>query len=68
MLKDIFDEEFFYFAHSYYLPANDFSTSITEYGVKISSSIEHNNFYGVQFHPEKSAGAGLKLIRNFIEL
>jgi imidazole glycerol-phosphate synthase subunit HisH len=60
--------EKFYFAHSYYLPENQYSTSITDNGIKFSASMEKENFYGVQFHPEKSADAGLKLLKNFIEL
>ncbi|HVO72975.1 MAG TPA: imidazole glycerol phosphate synthase subunit HisH, partial [Ignavibacteriaceae bacterium] len=58
----------FYFAHSYYLPENQYSTSTSDNGIKFSASMERENFYGVQFHPEKSADAGLKLLRNFIEL
>jgi len=60
--------ERFYFAHSFYLPENEFTTSISDNNIKFASSIEKVNYYGVQFHPEKSAEAGLKLLQNFIEL
>ncbi|MFZ1978702.1 MAG: imidazole glycerol phosphate synthase subunit HisH, partial [Bacteroidota bacterium] len=40
----------------------------TEYGMKFTSAARKNNFYGVQFHPEKSGQAGLHLLKNFVEL
>lgn len=58
----------FYFAHSYYIPLNEFTTAKTNYGVDFSSAFEKENFYGVQFHPEKSGTAGIRLIKNFLEL
>ncbi len=68
LLSDIKDEEFFYFAHSFYVPLNNFTTSTCNYGVNFSASIRYKNFYGVQFHPEKSAQQGTKIIKNFLEL
>jgi glutamine amidotransferase len=59
----------FYFLHSYaYESVDDYVTSICEYGTDIVASIEKDNIYGVQFHPEKSQKSGLKLLRNFLEL
>jgi len=60
--------EMFYFAHSYYLPLNIYATAITNHNIAFAASVESENFYGVQFHPEKSGNAGLKLLENFIEL
>ena len=60
--------EHFYFANSYYVPISKYTSSITDNNIKFSSSFEKDNFYGVQFHPEKSGEAGLKLLKNFIEL
>jgi len=60
--------ERFYFANSYYLPECPFTTSITNNEINFSASLEKDNFFGVQFHPEKSGDAGLKLLKNFIEL
>lgn len=60
--------ENFYFAHSYYVSVNEFTTSVTNHQTVFSSSIEKNNYYGVQFHPEKSGEAGLKLLKNFCML
>jgi glutamine amidotransferase len=59
----------FYFVHSYYcdgLPRDTIGT--TEYGITFTSVAKHKNFYGVQFHPEKSGEAGEQLLRNFLSL
>lgn len=68
LFKDIKTGEHFYFAHSYYVPVIKFTTSVTNNNIDFSASLEKGNFYGVQFHPEKSGDAGLKLLKNFIEL
>ncbi len=58
----------FYFSESYYLPENKFTTSIVTNGETFSASVERENAFGVQFHPEKSGEAGLSLLKNFINL
>ena len=68
LFKDIKSGEYFYFANSYYVPLTEYTIASTEYGTVFSSAINKNNFYGVQFHPEKSGKAGLKVLKNFIEL
>jgi imidazole glycerol-phosphate synthase subunit HisH len=60
--------ERFYFANSYYVPQTGYTTSVTQNDVVFSASLEKDNCYGVQFHPEKSGDAGLKVIKNFVEL
>lgn len=59
-----------YFVHSYYLQAADESivTATTEYGVKIHASVERGNVFACQFHPEKSSGVGMQILRNFVRL
>ena len=67
LFNNINEGEFFYFAHSFYVPVKDHSTSIGSYDVDFCASMEKDNFYGVQFHPEKSGPVGIQLIKNFIE-
>jgi imidazole glycerol phosphate synthase glutamine amidotransferase subunit len=57
----------FYFVHSYYVPEHHSAVATTSYGQKFSSAVERENVAGVQFHPEKSQEAGLKLLKNFID-
>jgi imidazole glycerol-phosphate synthase subunit HisH len=68
LLKGLEDEEF-YFMHSFEVVNYTNITSLTDYeGHKFVSSIQKGNIYGVQFHPEKSRDAGIRLFKNFIEL
>ncbi len=67
LFEGIPEGEQFYFAHSYYMPENDYSIASCEYGEKFSVAIKKDNFYGVQFHPEKSGKYGVQLLRNFVE-
>lgn len=68
LLKGLEEEEF-YFMHSYEVVNYTNITSLTDYaGHKFVSSIQKENIYGVQFHPEKSREAGIKLFKNFMEL
>jgi len=57
-----------YFVHSYYAPKNNYTTAITDYIQPYSSAMQKQNFYGVQFHPEKSAAAGEQILKNFLSL
>tara|TARA_Y100000768_G_scaffold382665_1_gene363434 strand:- start:147 stop:755 length:609 start_codon:yes stop_codon:yes gene_type:complete len=70
IFNDIPDKTDFYFTHSYCFELNDSSCEIssTNYGVSFSSAINKNNIYGTQFHPEKSQSAGIRLIKNFLEI
>ena len=58
---------YFYFVHSYHVALNDYTIATSDYGVKFSASLAKDNFYGVQFHPERSGEAGEILISNFIK-
>ncbi|HEY0670474.1 MAG TPA: imidazole glycerol phosphate synthase subunit HisH [Sphingobacteriaceae bacterium] len=63
------DNEYFYYVHSYHIEFNpNFTLASTEYGIKFSAAIMKDNFYGVQFHPEKSGKAGEKILLNFAHL
>jgi len=68
LFNGIANNTHFYFANSYYVPLVEETIGVAEYTVKFSSAIQKNNYYGVQFHPEKSGEAGVKLIKNFVEL
>ena len=61
---------FVYFVHSYYLQAKNMSDVVAtcEYGVTVHASVEHNNIYACQFHPEKSSDVGMTILKNFIDL
>ena len=60
----------FYFLHSYYFNCNKMSDiiAVSEYGIKFTSSVQHENVYGIQFHPEKSHSYGETLLHNFAKL
>jgi glutamine amidotransferase len=71
---DLFDglgkERYFYFAHSFYANVTDNKAKIayTDYGFDLPASVQKANIHGVQFHPEKSSKAGLKVLQNFYEI
>jgi glutamine amidotransferase len=67
LLDGIVDESFFYFVHSFYCEPSDDSVVLgdTDYGVSYASVVSQDNLSGVQFHPEKSQAAGLRLLSNF---
>lgn len=70
LLKDIPDNSYVYFCHSYYpKPSNEnVIAATTDYGIEFSSVVWQDNIYGVQFHPEKSQKTGLKMLENFVNL
>ncbi len=69
LFKKIENNAHFYFVHSYYIEYHkNFTIASCNYGLKFSAAIQKNNFYGVQFHPEKSGYAGEQLLNNFIKL
>jgi len=69
-LKGVRDGEFFYFVHSYYVKPKEkeVALTLTDYGIDFVSAIEKENIIATQFHPEKSQKAGLKLLKNFVEM
>ncbi|MDP2943826.1 MAG: imidazole glycerol phosphate synthase subunit HisH [Candidatus Omnitrophota bacterium] len=70
LLKDIADNSYVYFCHSYYVEPEDKNViaAITDYGINFTSVVYKDNIFGVQFHPEKSQAIGLKVLENFINL
>ena len=70
LYKDIPEESYVYFVHSYYLEAEekDIVVATTEYGTNIHASVEKGNVFACQFHPEKSSSVGLKILENFLKV
>lgn len=68
LFEGLGNDPWFYFVHSYYASLGDNTIARTDYGGMFSSALSNDNFYGVQFHPEKSAEAGEKLLRNFLSI
>jgi len=62
------ESEYMYFVHGYYAEIGESTAAKTNYNLEYSSALQKNNFYGVQFHPEKSATAGQKILENFLTL
>ena len=70
LLKDLADNSYVYFCHSYYPQPKDerIIAATTDYGIDFTSVLWQDNIYGVQFHPEKSQEVGLKILKNFVNL
>jgi glutamine amidotransferase len=68
LLKDICNGSYVYYAHSYAAPIHEKTIATTEYGKRFTAIVQQRNFYGVQFHPERSATSGEILLKNFTEL
>jgi len=68
LLRGLDARPFVYFAHSYYVPEDIRAAATCTYEVPYTAVLESENVFGVQFHPEKSGPAGLKIVRNFVEL
>ena len=68
LFNNINEGEYMYLVHSYYVPIVPETIGISEYDLKYSIAVKKNNFYGVQFHPEKSSFSGNKLLNNFLKL
>ncbi len=68
LLEGVTPSDYAYFVHSYYVPASDLAVATTTHGVEITAVVSRDNFYGCQFHPERSAGTGATVLRNFLEL
>ncbi|NOX17120.1 MAG: imidazole glycerol phosphate synthase subunit HisH [Chlorobi bacterium] len=62
------DKPFVYFVHSYYAGLSEFTIAETDYILPFSSALRKDNFYALQFHPEKSGKTGEQILKNFIEL
>ncbi|MCA1742242.1 MAG: imidazole glycerol phosphate synthase subunit HisH [Bacteroidales bacterium] len=68
LFKGISEGAWLYFVHSFYAPMCEQSAAITSYGIPFSAALWHDNFFGCQFHPEKSGETGIHILKNFLEL
>ena len=68
LLRGVSSGAFVYYTHSYRAPVIEQTMACTSYGGAFSAAVEHDNVFGVQFHPEKSAATGLKILENFCAL
>jgi glutamine amidotransferase len=65
LMEGMGEVPYVYFANSFYAPAVEEASAICEYGVRFTAALEYQNICAVQFHPEKSGAAGLRMMRNF---
>jgi imidazole glycerol-phosphate synthase subunit HisH len=68
LFKNVAEKEYMYLVHSFYAPLCEETIATTDYEVPYSSALENENFFGTQFHPEKSGDVGEKILGNFLEL
>ncbi|MGY0155445.1 imidazole glycerol phosphate synthase subunit HisH [Edwardsiella tarda] len=68
LFRAIPDGSYFYFVHSYAYPLCANTLAQCDYGYTFSAAVQRDNFYGVQFHPERSGQAGARLLKNFLEM
>lgn len=70
LFRDVPENSYVYFVHSYYLNSDDPSivTATTQYGVTVEASVEKGNVFACQFHPEKSERVGMQILRNFLSI
>jgi glutamine amidotransferase len=68
LFKDVVEKDHIYLVHSYYAPICEETIAVTEYEMAYSSALQKDNFYGVQFHPEKSSKVGARILKNFLAI
>lgn len=68
LFQSVPENSYCYFVHGYYAEKSGYTSALANYGVTYSAALQKNNFYGVQFHPEKSAATGEQILKNFLSL
>jgi imidazole glycerol-phosphate synthase subunit HisH len=68
LMAGLGNDTYAYFVHSYALPVSSATVASTRYGAPFTACVEWRNFYGAQFHPERSAAAGARLLQNFLAI
>ncbi len=68
LLAGVGTRDYVYFVHGYAAPVSAATTAVARYGIEIAAVVRHRNFSGTQFHPERSAGTGARILANFLRL
>jgi imidazole glycerol-phosphate synthase subunit HisH len=68
LLEDIAENDYVYFVHSYAAPVSPITLASTDYGVQVCAVVRQGNFWGTQFHPERSGATGSRILANFLRL
>ena len=68
LTKNLKDDDYYYFVHSYYVPICSETIGVSSYPIEFSAVVQKDNFFGTQFHPEKSGLSGSKILQNFVSL
>jgi len=68
LFRSVAEDSYIYLVHSYYAPLCADTIAYSDYGIRYSAALRRENFYGVQFHPEKSSTAGEQILKNFLLL
>jgi glutamine amidotransferase len=68
LMEGITSSDYVYFVHSYAAPVSDVTLARTDYGTEVSAVVRRGNFWGAQFHPERSAATGSRILANFLRL
>ena len=68
LTKNLKDDDYYYFVHSYYVPMCSETIGVSSYPIEFSAVVQKDNFFGTQFHPEKSGLSGSKILQNFVSL
>ncbi len=68
IFNEIPDKEYMYYVHSYFVELSEYTIATTNYGLSFSAAIQKDNFYGCQFHPEKSGSMGERILANFLKI
>jgi glutamine amidotransferase len=68
LFEDITEDPYVYFVHTYYVEKGDETIATAEYGLEFSAAVQHENFYALQFHAEKSGAVGARILENFLKI
>ncbi len=68
LMEGITSNDYVYFVHSYAAPVSDVTLARTDYGTQVAAVVRRGNFWGAQFHPERSAATGSRVLANFLRL